>query len=79
MAIEIKVQRDFLRTEASITLPANVSDVDEIMRATKTNGKMVVLYNQGYVQGINIEQNTKVPEGKSEEIRQILNVETKEI
>jgi hypothetical protein len=49
------------------------------MRATKTNGKMVVLYNQGYVQGINIEQNTKVPEGKSEEIRQILNVDTKEL
>lgn len=79
MAIEIKVQRDFLRTEASITLPANVSDVDEIMRATKTNGKMVVLYNQGYVQGINIEQNSRISEAKSEEIRQILNVDTKEI
>ena len=79
MAIKIKAQKDVLRTEASIELPADVSQVDELLRATKTNGKMVVLYNQGYVQGINLEQNTKVPAGKSEEIRKILSVETKEL
>jgi hypothetical protein len=74
MAIKINVQRDFLRTEASIALPANVADVDELLRATKTNGKMIVLYNQGFVQGINVEQNTKLSEKKSVEIRAMLDV-----
>ncbi len=79
MAIKISAQKDVLRTEASIALPVQVSEVDELLRATKTNGKMVVLYNQGHVQGINIEQNSKVPEGKSEKIREMLSVDTKEL
>jgi hypothetical protein len=79
MAIKIKVQRDMLRTEASIELPADVSQVDELLRATKTNGKMVVLYNNGYVQGINVEQNTKVSEAKSTQIRSILKLEDEEL
>jgi sulfur carrier protein ThiS len=74
MAIKVKVQRDFLRTEASVELPASVSQVDELLRATKTNGKMVVLYNNGYIQGINVEQNSKISESKSAEIRSMLGV-----
>jgi hypothetical protein len=77
--VKIKVQKDYLRTEATIEMPADVSKVDELLRTTKTNGKMVVLYNQGSVQGINIEQNTKVPEGKSGKVRSILEVDDKTI
>lgn len=79
MAIKIKVQKDYLRTEASIELPADVSGVDQLLRATKTNGKMVVLYNEGFVQGINIEQNTKIPESKTAKIREALEVEDKNL
>jgi hypothetical protein len=79
MAIKIKVQRDVLRTEATIELPADVSQVDEILKATKTSGKMIVLYNDGFIQGINIEQNQKIPESKSSHIRTILKLEDKEL
>ena len=75
MAIKAKVQRDYLLTETSISLPANVNDVDEILRATKSNGKMIVLYNQGSIQGINVEQRSKMTEKQSEQIRPILAVE----
>lgn len=74
MAIKINVQKDFLRTEASISLPASVADVDDLLRATKTNGKMIVLYNQGFIQGINVEQNTKLSDKKSVEIRAMLDI-----
>jgi hypothetical protein len=77
MAIKIKVQRDYLRTEASIALPASVADVHEVLIASKTNGKMVVLYNQGAVQGINVEQNSRLTDGQSAEVRQMLSVEDK--
>lgn len=77
MAIKIKVQKDYYQTEFSVQLPANVSQVDEILKATKTNGKMVVLYNQGAVQGINIEQHTKIPESKSDSIRELLGIDDK--
>lgn len=77
MAINIKVQRDYLKTEVSIDPKVAVSDVHELLRATKTNGKLVVLYNEGYVQGINFEQNTKIAEAKSAEIRSLLAVSDK--
>ncbi len=79
MAIKVRTQKDYLKTEATIDLPANVSEVDELLRATKTTGKMVVLYNKGYIGGINIEQNSKIPDGKSATIREILNVEDKDV
>jgi hypothetical protein len=79
MAIKIKVQRDVLRTEATIELPADVSQVDEILKAAKTDGKMVVLYNNGFIQGINIEQNQKIPETKAAHIRTILKLGDKEL
>lgn len=79
MAIKIKVQKDFLRTEASVELPADVSQVDELLKATKTNGKMVVLYNQGFIQGINIEQNEKLSDAKSSKVRAFLDVEDAEL
>ena len=79
MAIKVKVQRDYLLTEASIFLPASVSDVDEIMKATKANGKLIILYNEGYIQGINIEQRTKVPDAKSTEVRNIVAVGDKNL
>jgi hypothetical protein len=79
MAIRIKVQKDYLRTEASIELPADIGQVDEIMRSTKATGKLVVLYYDGHHQGINIEQNSKIPERKAGEIRAMLDVEDKQL
>ena len=75
MAIKIKVQRDYLLTEASVELAGNVSEVDEILKASKSNGKMVVLYNQGCIQGINVEQRTKLSDTNAEKVRQLLKLE----
>ena len=74
MAVEIKVQKDYYLTEVSIELPTNVSQVDEVLRATKTNGKMVIQYNQGNVQGVNVEQRTKISESQANEIRALLGI-----
>jgi hypothetical protein len=79
MGIKIKIQRDVLRTEATIELPAQVAEVDELLRATNTDGKLIVLYNKGYIQGINIEQNEKIPETKTSQIRTILKLGDKEL
>lgn len=77
MAVKMKAQRDYYLTEVSVALPATVSEVDLLLKATKANGKMVVLYNGGAVQGINVEQRTKISDAKSEEIRGALSIETK--
>ena len=75
MAIKIRTQRDVLRTEASIELPAQVSEIDELLRASKTDGKLIVLYNKGFIQGINVEQNSKISESKSVEIRALIGID----
>ena len=78
MAIKIKVQRDYLLTEATVET-SDLNSLAEILKAAKASGKIVAVYNQGGVIGVNIEQRTKIPEGKSEEIRAILNVADKEL
>lgn len=79
MTIKIKVQKDIFRTEVSVDPSASVAQVDELLKATKTNGKLVVLYNQGFVQGINVEQNSKVSDLASSEVRKILGIEDKSL
>ncbi len=75
--IKALVQKDYYRTEVSVSLPANVSDVDEILKSTKTSGKMVVLYNDGHIQGINVEQNSKINDTQSAKIKEILGLAEK--
>jgi DNA polymerase III psi subunit len=74
MAVGIKVQKDYYLTEVSIELPTNVSQVDEVLKATKTNGKMVIQYNQDNIQGVNVEQRTKISESQANEIRALLGI-----
>jgi hypothetical protein len=74
MAVQIKVQKDYYQTEVSVELPADIQQVNELLQATKTTGKMVVQYNQGSVQGVNLEQRTKISDAQAEKIRKILDV-----
>jgi len=74
MAMKIKVQKDYYQTEVSLDLPADVAKVDQLLKLTRTNGKMVVLYNQGSIQGINIEPRTKISETQANEIRPLLQI-----
>jgi hypothetical protein len=61
-------------TEASIELPVDVEQLNEILKVTKTTGKMVIQYNQGSVQGVNIEQRTKISDAQAAEIRPALDI-----
>jgi hypothetical protein len=79
MSIKIKAQRDYLLTEASMEPGSDVSQVDEILRTSKADGRMVVLYNGGAVQGINIEQRSKIPESKTANVRSMIGVDDKKI
>ncbi len=79
MAVRLKAQKDYLKTEASVEPNTPIAEVDDLLRKTKTSGKMVVLYYNGSVQGINFEQNTKVPEPKSAQIRTLLDLEDKSL
>jgi hypothetical protein len=79
MAVKIKVQKDYYLTEVSVELPTDVAQLDELLKATKTNGKLVVQYNQGSIQGVNIEQRTKIPDAASTEIRPLLGIGEKSL
>lgn len=74
--MRIAVQKDHYVTEVSVALPADVKEVDEMLRRTGTNGKMVVQYNQGRIQGINVEQRTKINPDQSVQIRPLLKIES---
>jgi hypothetical protein len=77
MTVGIKVQKDYILTEVSVSLPTNVAEVDELLKAIGTNGKMAIQYNQGTVQGVNVEQRTKIPEHLVDQVRNLLGIGTK--
>lgn len=77
MTTKVKTQKDYLLTEVTIELPADLSELDAIMKATKATGKIVVVYNEGGVLGINVEQKTKASDSNSVKVRDILGVTTK--
>jgi hypothetical protein len=74
MSLKAKIQRDYLLTESNINLPANVADVDEMLRGTKSTARMVVMYNQGVLAAINVEQRAKMGEKESTEVRSLLGI-----
>ena len=74
MSVKAKIQKDYLTTEVSIELPTDVSKVHELLTESRTSGKMVVLYNEGHIQGINVEQKTKMSEAESAKVRELLAV-----
>lgn len=57
MPINIKTQKDVLTTKVAIALPVDLNALDQLMRASKSTGHIVATYNQGGIQGVNIEQN----------------------
>jgi hypothetical protein len=79
MEPKVKAQKDYLRTEASLEAGTDIAQLHDILKATKTNGKMVVLYNEGYIQGINIEQNSKLTDKQADEVRKLVGVKDKEL
>lgn len=74
MEPKIKVQKDYYVTEVSIELPADIQRLDEILRAMKSTGKLVIQYNQGCIQGINVEQRTKISDAAASKIRPLLEI-----
>lgn len=79
MPVTIKTQRDYLTTEVSVDLPCDLNDLDYLMRTSRGTGKIVAVYSEGGLLGINIEQKTKVREAVAAKVREVVGVETKEV
>ncbi|HEX5426681.1 MAG TPA: hypothetical protein VFW94_24425 [Candidatus Acidoferrales bacterium] len=79
MSISLKAQRSYYVTESSIELPAKVEDIDALVRELRADGKMVVVYSGGGVQGTTVEQKTRIPAHVDDQVRELLNLGTKKI
>ena len=78
MAIRAKTQKSYYVTEFTVELPANAGEVEDQLKAIKTTGKTVTLYNDGHVLGINVEQKEKIPtDAIDTQIRELLGLGTK--
>jgi hypothetical protein len=78
MAIKVKTQKSYYVTEFTVELPVTNGDLDDLLKAIKSTGKTVTVYNQGHILGINVEQREKVPAGEIDtKIRNILGLDTK--
>ena len=76
MAVKILQQKDYLEMEATVDPKTDVAEVHDLLRAMRTNARLVVLYNGGSVQAINIEQHSKLTEARSIEIRDLLSIKS---
>jgi len=77
--IKIKSQKDILSTKVSIDLPTDLNELDVLMRASKATGTIVASYSTGGLMGVSIEQNKHIPEKVSDNVRQLIGVDSREI
>ena len=68
----IAARKHYFVSFASIELPADISEIDEWMRAARITGKLTVLYNQGGVYGIILERRTRVRQADDDLIHALL-------
>jgi hypothetical protein len=68
-----------LLTEVSIELPCNLNDLDSLMKASRGTGKIVAVYQQGGVVGVNVEQKTKIRGATADRVREMVGVIDKEL
>jgi hypothetical protein len=80
MAIRIVAQKDYLLTEVSIDpTSCTPAELDDLLKITGATGKIVSLYTQGHVSGVNVEQKTKIRDSVVDQVRTLVGVETREI
>lgn len=75
MPIKIKASSSYYVTESSIDLPADPAEVDWLVRSMRANGKVVTVYNGGNIQGMTLEQRTRITSDSADDkIREILDI-----
>jgi hypothetical protein len=79
MPTKIKTQKDYLVTEVQMSLPCDLNELGHLFKATRATGRIVAVYCDGGVIGINVEQRTKVGEPVSQRVRDLVGVSNKEI
>lgn len=77
MPFKIKTQKDYFVTEVTAEIPADVAEVDDVLRATGTTGNATILYNQGGLVGISFIQKTKLTESQATKVRSDLGIADK--
>lgn len=79
MPIKIKTQRDYLTTEVTIdAATADLAELDQLMRLSKSTGKIVAVYSQGGLMNVNLDQKSHIAEKVSEEVRKKVGVNNKD-
>ena len=79
MTIKIKAEKSYNVTDVSIETPVDAEAVSKHLQGLKTNGKMVVVYSGGGVQGHSFEQRMPIPAAVDDHIRELLKLGTKEL
>lgn len=86
MTVKLQSQNDYLLTEVTIDLPLDreeqgklLGEIDALMRASHGTGKVVAQYSAGGLNGINVEQRSKIRGAAADKVRQIVGVESKEV
>jgi len=79
MSVKVKAQGDYLLTEVSIDLPCDLNDLDYLMRTSHGTGKIVAVYTQGNLSGVNVEQKTRIRGAAADRVRDLVGVQTTEV
>jgi hypothetical protein len=75
MTVELNVQKDYLLTEGSAKLPTDLNEWAEKMKKNKSTGKIVAVFSDGGLTGVNIEQKTRATASESAKLRDAVGVD----
>lgn len=70
--LRIKTQTDYYVTEVTFEAPVDLGEVETIIRRSKSNSKIVAIYNNGGVIGVSVEQKRRIPEDQRVSMREMI-------
>lgn len=76
MGLRIKTQTNYYVTEVTFEPPVDLKEVQEVLRASRSTGEVIGMYNNGGVLGISVKQRSKIPSDLDKKIREILGIDT---
>lgn len=79
MTVKIRAQANYYETEVSLEPTVDVGQIHELLKSTKTSGKLVILYNNGFIQGINVQQRERLSEAIDAKVKGVLGLAEKKL
>ena len=72
--LKVKAVTNYYVTEVTFEPPVNLSEVQELVKGSKSNAEVIGMFNNGGALGISMKQRARIPAHADPQIRELLGI-----